>query len=65
MNKVFFCFGMGFTGKALGHLLLREGWRVIGTARDVAGCKALVDEGFEACLFTGKAPKQGRSCEAF
>jgi len=54
MSKIFFCFGMGFVGKTLGRLLLDEGWRVIGTARDVEGCKALVDERFEACLFTGK-----------
>ena len=57
--KTFFCFGMGFTGTTLGRLLLSDGWRVIGTARDVAGCKALVDEGFEACLFTGKVPSKG------
>ena len=37
MNKKLFCFGMGFTGKTLGRLLLSKGWQVIGTARDVAG----------------------------
>ncbi|MCF6199767.1 MAG: SDR family oxidoreductase, partial [Hyphomicrobiaceae bacterium] len=59
MNKIFFCFGMGFVGKTLGRLLLGEGWRVIGTARDAAGCKALVGEGFEAFLFTGDEPGPG------
>ncbi len=58
-NKTLFCFGMGFVGSTLGRLLLGDGWRVIGTARDVAGCKALVEDGFEACLFTGLERERG------
>ena len=59
--KTLFCFGMGFTGATLGRLLLSDGWRVIGTARDKAGCKALIDEGFEALMFTGSEPGEGIS----
>ncbi|MCP4935894.1 MAG: SDR family oxidoreductase [bacterium] len=55
-DKILFCFGMGFAGGALGRLLLAEGWSVIGTARDAAGCNALKEAGFEACLFTGIEP---------
>ena len=58
-SKTLFCFGMGFAGGTLGRLLLSQDWRVIGTARDVAGCKALVDEGIEACLFSGKTVSKG------
>ena len=54
MNKKFFCFGMGFTGKALGRLLLDEGWQVIGTARSEKGCAVLRAQGFEAALFPGE-----------
>ncbi len=59
MDKSFFCFGMGFVGKTLGHLLRAEGWRVAGTARDERGCKALVEQGFEAFCFTGEEPGEG------
>ncbi len=55
-ERVLFCFGMGFAGRALGRLALQQGWRVRGTARHDEGCKALAAEGFEAHLFTGQEP---------
>ncbi len=58
-SKTLFCFGMGFAGSTLGRLLLGDGWRVIGTARDAAGCEALEKTGFEACLFTGLERGEG------
>ncbi len=58
-NQTLFCFGMGFAGSTLGRLLLLDGWRVIGTARDAAGCEALKKNGFDACLFTGLEPGEG------
>ena len=58
-NKTLFCFGMGFAGGTLGRLLLGNGWRVIGTARDEVGCEGLKKAGFEACLFTGEEPGEG------
>ena len=58
-QNTLFCFGMGFVGKTLGRLLLAEDWSVIGTARDVSGCEELIDEGFDAFLFTGDEPGEG------
>ena len=59
MNKVFFCFGMGFVGQTLGALLLKGGWRVRGTAREEAGCERLRALGFEAYVFDGEKPGKG------
>ncbi len=59
MNKIFFCFGMGFVGQTLGRLLLSEGWQVAGTARDEAGCGLLREQGFDAFLFTGDEAGHG------
>ena len=43
-----FCFGLGYSGRALARRLLAEGWRVAGTSRDRAGLAAL---GIEAVPF--------------
>ena len=59
MDKVFFCFGMGFVGQTLGALLLKKGWQVSGTAREEAGCARLRALGFDAFMFDGQKPGEG------
>ncbi len=59
--KTLFCFGLGFAGATLGRVLLADGWRVIGTARDMAGCQQLKEAGFEACVFSGEEPGEAIS----
>ncbi len=48
-----FCFGLGFTGLALGRRLLSEGWRVSGTCRTSSSANALTDEGIATYVFDG------------
>ena len=50
MNHLF-CFGLGFSGRALGQSLLCDGWRVSGTTRDPEKLKTLEKEGFDVYFF--------------
>jgi nucleoside-diphosphate-sugar epimerase len=54
-----FCFGLGYSARALARRLQGEGWRVGGTARTRAGADALTAEGFDACVFDGLSPGPG------
>lgn len=51
-----FCFGLGFSARALGRRLLDQGWTVAGTTRGAEAAEALGVQGFEAVPFTGEAP---------
>ena len=46
-----FCFGLGYSGRALARELLAQGWRVAGTSRSAAGVAALAALGVEAFRF--------------
>ncbi len=46
-----FCFGLGYTGKALGDALLQSGWRVSGTCRTPGKKETLIKAGYETFLF--------------
>ena len=50
MNHLF-CFGLGFSGKALSLSLLKEGWKVSGTTRDPKKLEVLSQEGFDVYFF--------------
>ena len=50
-NPRLFCFGLGYSGRALARELLAEGWRVAGTSRGGAGLAALAALGVEAVPF--------------
>ena len=50
----FFCFGLGFSGSALGQSLIRDGWKVSGTTRDPKKLKTLEKEGFNTFFFPGE-----------
>ena len=53
MNHLF-CFGLGYSGRALGRSLVREGWKVSGTTRDPKKMDILEKEGLEAYCFPGE-----------
>ena len=46
-----FCFGLGYSGRALARELLAGGWRVAGTSRSAAGAAALAALGIEPFFF--------------
>lgn len=47
MSQRLFCFGLGFSARALARRLLARGWQVAGTVRSEASAEALADEGVE------------------
>jgi nucleoside-diphosphate-sugar epimerase len=51
-----FCFGVGFSGRALARRLLAQGWTVSGTSRSEDGCNALRAQGLNAYRFDGSTP---------
>ncbi|SEK75112.1 Nucleoside-diphosphate-sugar epimerase [Roseovarius nanhaiticus] len=54
MTKTLFCFGYGYSARALGALLRREGgWRIIGTTRDAQKAEMLEAEGVEPVIWPG------------
>ena len=46
-----FCFGLGYTARALARSLANDGWTIAGTTRTEARRAALAAEGIEAHLF--------------
>ncbi len=50
MNKTLLCLGFGYTARALAPRLLAQGWRVIGTSREVVEA-----EGVEMITWPGQA----------
>ncbi len=53
------CFGLGYSARRLARRLLRQGWRVTGTARSDAAVSRLVTEGFDGVIFDGSAKING------
>ena len=51
-----FCFGLGYTGRALAKALMAEGWSVGGTCREADRRAALAAMGVDASLFDGVRP---------
>jgi nucleoside-diphosphate-sugar epimerase len=51
-----FCFGMGYSARAIAKRLAAEGWRVTGTARTPEGAEAITRQGFTGLVFDGTAP---------
>ena len=56
MNRRLFCFGYGFSARALAERLRGAGWRIAGTTRDPGKLEALRAEGVEAYLFDTERP---------
>lgn len=54
-----FCFGLGYTARALAARLMAQGWRVAGTARSEKNLANIRDFGAQAALFDGRAPGPG------
>jgi nucleoside-diphosphate-sugar epimerase len=50
-----FCFGLGYSAETLAKRLAAKGWRIAGTARDLANIERLRGRGYEVCRFTGEA----------
>lgn len=51
-----FCFGLGFSARALARRLLGAGWTVAGTTRSAEKAAALRAEGIEAFIFDREHP---------
>lgn len=58
------CFGLGYSARRLARRLLRQGWRVTGTARSDAAVSRLIAEGFDAAVFDGSNRIEGFACLA-
>ena len=54
-----FCFGLGYTARALARSLPDGGWTVAGTCRDSRVRDALAGAGIDAYLFDGGGPMGG------
>ena len=52
-----FCFGLGYTARALAARLLEDGWIIRGTTRDPVEAKALANQGIQAFAL----PKAGET----
>ena len=50
-SKQLFCFGLGFSGQALAHLALKNGWTVSGTVRTEEKAQRLRARGIGAFVF--------------
>lgn len=55
-NPRLFCFGFGYSARALAERLLAKGWRVAGTTRDPAKVAELETAGIESRLFDRDRP---------
>lgn len=51
-----FCFGLGFTARALARALSAEDWQIAGTSRSLDAQGARSEEGIALALFDGNAP---------
>lgn len=54
--KRLFCFGLGYSARALAARLAAQGWRIAGTCRSEEARKALAAEGIEAFPFDRDRP---------
>ena len=57
--KHLFCFGLGYSARALALRLATQGWKISGTRRDVAGREAIRELGYDGYVFTGEAAGEG------
>ena len=48
------CFGLGYSARVFGRALLEKDWKVFGTTRDPDSAAKLMQEGFNAALFSGE-----------
>lgn len=55
-TPVLFCFGLGFSARALAERAMARGWRVAGTTRDPGKAEALRARGVRAYLFDRDRP---------
>ena len=55
-SRRLFCFGLGYTGRALARALMAEGWSVAGTCRGAERRDALAAEGMAVRLFDENSP---------
>ena len=53
MEQVLLSFGHGYTARALGDVLLAQGWGVIGTTRSADHAQAIRDTGADCVIFPG------------
>ncbi len=51
--KSLFCFGIGFSARAIAERLRSGGWNIAGTARSSEKCQLLESEGFTMVPFSG------------
>jgi nucleoside-diphosphate-sugar epimerase len=56
MMKRLFCFGLGYSARALAHRLLPQGWLVTGTCRTEPTAAALRAQGIAALIFDRNHP---------
>ncbi len=54
-----FCFGLGYTARALARALIAEGWEIAGTCRGEDARRELEAEGIAAHLFDRERPLTG------
>lgn len=58
MSKLF-CFGLGYSARALAHRLTREGWDITGTSSRADGVGRIEAAGWRGHLYDGRAPGAG------
>mgnify|MGYP001819157646 CR=1 FL=1 len=56
MSRTLLTFGHGYSAAALSRLLLRDGWRVIGTTRSRDKAAGLADAGVQPLIWPGDDP---------
>ncbi len=54
-----FCFGLGYSAKALARRLRHENWIISGTSTSAEGVSKLARDGYAAHVFDGTAPSFG------
>ncbi|SFR09048.1 SDR family oxidoreductase [Poseidonocella sedimentorum] len=54
MQRTLLSFGHGYSARALGALLLPQGWRIIGTTRSAEKAEAIAQSGVTPLLFPGE-----------
>lgn len=59
-----FCFGLGYTARALATRLRMEGWRVSATCRTREQCLPLEAEGYQAIVFDSEPSPDDANAEA-
>ena len=54
-----FCFGLGYSARALARQLSSEGWRISGSAQTAEGVERIAAAGHEGVLFDGRSAPDG------